>query len=265
MTDEQLEPAPRKRPRQEKPDLQLVTPEQKQETAAPTRKIAVLGSAVSSVGLAPFNDPSWEIWGCSPANKSLPRVDFWFELHNWEVKRREGLTEWLEFLKTKPRVFVQEQLKKTEDFPGAIAYPLEHMLKKYGPFWWTSQVSFMLALALEQQPLAIGLYGVDMAANSEYNQQRLACQYFIQKILDANINLIVPPESDLLEPAPLYGYCESSRHWRKLRARELELRGRIADCQATAAQKEQEAKHLIGALDDLQYNQAHWTNRRDFY
>ena len=123
----------------------------------------------------------------------------------------------------------------------------------------------MLALAIEQKPKIIGLYGIDMAANSEYNQQRLACQYFIQKILDAGIQLIVPPESDLLEPAPLYGYCESSRHWRKLRARELELRNRIAECQSTAAQKEQEAKHLVGALDDLQYIQAHWTNRRDFY
>jgi hypothetical protein len=30
------------------------------------RKIAVMGSAPSSVALAPFGDPSWEIWGCSP-------------------------------------------------------------------------------------------------------------------------------------------------------------------------------------------------------
>lgn len=255
MTDETLNSAPQEVPPAE--------PQEETKSVTPTRKIAVLGSAVSSVGLAPVNDPSWEIWCCSPANRNLPRVDFWFELHNWEVKRREGLTEWLEYLTKQPRVFVQS--KKTENFPGAIEYPLEHMLKKWGPFWWTSQISYMLALAIEQKPLVIGIYGVDMAANSEYNQQRLACQYFIKEILELGINLVVPPESDILEPAPLYGYCESSRHWRKLRARELELRQRISNCQAEAAAKEQEAKHLIGALDDMQYNQAHWTNRRDFY
>ncbi len=55
------------------------TPEpEKTEAPEVGRKIALLGSAISSVGLAPFYDKSWEIWGCSPANKNLPRVDRWF-------------------------------------------------------------------------------------------------------------------------------------------------------------------------------------------
>jgi hypothetical protein len=118
---------------------------------------------------------------------------------------------------------------------------------------------------MEQKPEVIGLYGVDMAANSEYNQQRLACQFFIREILKSDIKLVVPPESDILEPAPLYGYCESSRHWRKLKARELELQQRISQLMGEAQAKEAEAKHLIGAKDDLEYNQAHWANRHDFY
>lgn len=228
----------------------------------PKRKIAILGSAVSSVGFAPLHDPSWEIWACSPANKGIPRCDVWFELHNLEVKRREGLAEWLEYLKQQPCVYMQ---KAYPDFPGSVEYPLKQMLEKWGPFWWTSQISYMIALAMEQKPEAIGLYGVDMAANSEYNQQRLACQFFIREILQTDIKLVVPPESDILEPAPLYGYCESSRQWRKLNARMLELQGRISNLTGEAEAKMAEAKHLIGAKDDLEYNMVHWANRHDFY
>ena len=139
------------------------------------------------------------------------------------------------------------------------------MFEKYGPFWWTSQLSYMIALAIEQKPVAIGIYGVDMAANSEYNQQRLACQYFITKILEADIELIVPAESDILEPAPLYGYCESSRQWRKYYARKLELQGRIAGLRNEVDRKQKEEAHLVGAMDDMEYQFAHWANRRDFY
>lgn len=226
------------------------------------RKIAIIGSAVSSVSLAPFGDFSWEIWGCSPSNKAAPRVDVWFELHNVEVKRREGLVEWMEWLKHQPIVFMQQG--PTAEFPLAREYPLEAMLKKYGPYWWTSQIAYMLAAAIEQQPDVIAIYGVDMAANSEYNQQRLACQFFIMVARQQGITVVVPPESDLLEHAPLYGYCESNRHYRKLMARTAELNNRIADCRQKKQSLDAEERHLIGALDDLEYNMAHWANRLDF-
>jgi len=242
--------------------VENVETEAPKEEPAPARKIAVLGSAVSSVGLAPFSDPNWEIWACSPANKGLPRVDMWFELHNLDVKKQEGLTEWLAWLQNKPNVFLQSALP---DWPGSRTFPLKECIERWGPFWWTSQISFMLALAIMQKPKAIGLYGVDMAANSEYNQQRLACQFFIREALNEGISLVVPPESDILEPAPLYGYCESSRQWRKYNARKLELTHRINNLRAEREQKEREERHLVGAMDDMEYQLAHWANRRDFY
>ncbi len=238
----------------------VIVDETKPEPAK--RKIAVLGSAVSSVGLAPFSEPDWEIWGCSPANKGLPRVDVWFELHNPEVKIREGLTEWMNWLKEQPIVYMQ---KAYPGYKGAREFPLQQLVQKWGPFWWTSQLAFMLALAIEQKPSHIGMYGVDMAANSEYNQQRLACQFFIQHIVrDSDIELSVPPESDILEPAPLYGYCESSRQWRKYLARKNELATRIRNLESEATQKMAEKAHLMGAMDDMEYQLAHWANRTDF-
>ena len=231
-------------------------------SARPQRKIAVCGSAASSVGLAPYDDPSWEIWSCSPANRAAPRVDVWFELHNPEVKVREGLLEWMEWLKTQPIVYMQ---RVYSGYKGSRAYPLQPMLEKWGPYLWTSQLSFMLALAIEQKPHTIGLFGVDMAANSEYNQQRLALQVLLQYVLKSeDITLMVPPESDILEPAPFYGYCESSRQWRKFYARRLELQQRISALTADSNKKAEEAKHLVGALDDMEYHLAHWATRMDF-
>lgn len=228
----------------------------------PIRKIAVCGSAASSVGFAPYQDPEWEIWSCSPANKGQPRVDVWFELHNPDVKIREGLTEWLDWLKQQPIVYMQ---KPYPGYRGARIYPLKDIVEKYGPYWWTSQLAFMLALAIEQKPDTIGIFGVDMAATSEYNQQRVACQHLVYHLLkDTNIKLVVPPESDILEHAPFYGYCESSRMWRKQHARELELQARIVNLETTGNKALSEAAHLRGAMDDMQYQLAHWANRSDF-
>jgi hypothetical protein len=62
----------------------------------------------------------------------------------------------------------------------------------------------------------------------------------------------------------MYGYCESSRRWRKLYARELELKGRIADLASKESNAAHEKAHLMGALDDLQYQQGIWANTMDF-
>ena len=237
-------------------------PESTDFSARSNRKIAVCGSAASSAFLAPFNDPEWEIWSCSPANKTMPRVDVWFELHNPDLKVREGLLEWMQWLKTQPIVYMQ---RAYSGYPGARQYPLQTMIEKWGPYLWTSQLAFMLALAIEQNPKVIGLYGVDMAANSEYNQQRLACQIFLKHILDSKETaLLIPPESDILEPAPFYGYCESSRQWRKYYARKAELQQRVGALKSDYEKKQAEAAHLIGALDDMEYHLAHWATRMDF-
>ncbi len=239
------------------------TPVEPEGEPKSTRKIAILGSAVSSVGLAPFDNPEWEIWACSPANMTLPRKTLWFELHNIEIKKREGLQGYLDWMAKQPfKIYMQAV---HPEFPNSLEYPLQPIVSKYGPFWWTSQPAYMLALAIEQKPEAIGLYGIDMAANSEYNQQRLALQFLIREVLRANINLVVPPESDILEPAPMYGYSESSRQWRKYYARMHELKERVARLDQTIAAQTHEKTHLVGAIDDMDYQWAHWANRRDYY
>lgn len=146
-------------------------------------KIAILGSAPSSVALAPFDDPSWAIWGCSPATFvtcAPKRSDVWFELHRWQPSEpgksgAPGTKPWFspefaQFLANhKGPVFMSE---RHESIPPSLRYPFEEIIAKYGPYFFTSSIALMLAMAIEQKPKVIGLWGVDMAATEEYAYQR---------------------------------------------------------------------------------------------
>jgi hypothetical protein len=136
-------------------------------------KIAILGSATSSRMLAPFNDPDWEIWACSPANCDLPRIDAFFEIHGLDtVLRQPEYKDFVAWCAKHPRIYMQE---KRPEFPGAYVYPFEEMQRRFGKYFWTSSIAYMLALAIVKRPEAIGLFGVDMSASEEYAHQRPGC------------------------------------------------------------------------------------------
>ena len=92
----------------------------------------------------------------------------------------------------------------------------------------------------------------------EYGYQRAGCQFFIQEAQRRGINVVLPPESDLGQPAPMYGICEWSNAHIKGTARMRELQARLADANNRAAGAQQEAMFLRGAVDDLDYMLKTW-------
>lgn len=217
-----------------------------------SKKIALIGSAPSSIALAPYNDPSWQIWACSPgAVPHLRRVDAFFELHRWEPGKPWFQNDYIGFMASLPcPVYMIEPVPV---IPKSEAYPKDAMLAKWGPYFFSSSLSWMFALAIEQGATEIGLWGVDMSAKEEYIAQRSACHFWIDTAKRLGIKVTLPPESDLARPFPLYGFCEVDPMHIKLLARKAELDARVADC----ARREQEAQHerlfLLGALDDVNY------------
>ncbi len=184
----------------------------------------------------------------------LPRIDVFFEIHCMELLERDLDIDnklFLAWLAHQKNLYMQ--LDGDPKYPYAKVYPLNEMLDKYGPYFFTSSLSYMFALALEQKPEKIGIWGVDMSTTEEYGYQRAGCHYFIQKAKEAGIEVVVPPESDLLEPSPLYGYREANRMWRKLRARKIELEGIIADLRQKRITSASRETQYMGALDDLVY------------
>jgi hypothetical protein len=245
-------------------------------------KIAVLGSAPSSILKAPFGDPSWEIWACSPgAYPHLSRVNEFWEVHRWEpgqVGKAQTQKPWfspeyVQWLRQQPVVWVADEEAK-RDLPNAKTLPYPALRSKYGDYVWTSSIAYMLAMAIEKilaaraagapEPHVIGLWGVDMAASEElYTGQRAACQFFMQVLVGLKIEFYVPPESDLLVPPPPYGVSETHHRAIKWLERRRELDGRLAQANAQADAFRNQATFLQGAIDDLDYMQKMWLHEGD--
>lgn len=227
-------------------------------------KIAILGTAPSSRLKAPFNDPEWTIWACSAnANKDLPRVNTWFELHTVEELRSLGVQDYQQVLNPHPQVFMQQV---TPEFPNCKVYPKDEVLKEFDPYWMTSSASWMLALAILQKPTHIGIWGIDMAADEEYAFQRPGARVLVEEAKKRGIEIVLPPESDLLLPPPMYGYSQSTHIGAKLDARMKELQGkhnqinnRVNQIDTERAQLMANKHYISGAIDDLNYIIRTWT------
>lgn len=236
------------------------------------KKVALIGSAPSSIPLAPYDDPEWFIIGCSPGAYGIagPKSDAWCELHRWEpqVPGYAGTgkpwfsPEYCEFLVRHPgTVWMADPVPP--EVPNAKAFPMQEMAEKYGPFFFTSSLSYMWAMALETPGVEeIGMWGVDMSANEEYGYQRAGCQYFITLAIQRGIKVTVPPESDILQPTYWYGVTENHPMMIKLSARRNELQQRKAAADQRAAQAREESLFLSGALDDINYMINTWVTQQ---
>jgi len=256
-------------------------------------RIALLGSAPSSVGLAPFKDKSfaefaggkvpmyppspyiseeWEIWGCSPgAFAQVQRADVWFEVHRWEPGQTWFSPEYCEFLKHFPgKVYTG---RAVPDIKNHVVYPIARVEEEFSPYFLTSSLSLMFALAILQiedhrkanpdhdpEQDIIGMWGVDMSATEEWGYQRAGCQHFILEALNRGIGVYLPPESDLLRPMPVYGLCEWDHNYIKLTQRSRELNQRLAHAQQTMQEASNQMQFLRGASDDLAYHANTWTS-----
>src|SRR3990167_6202260 len=133
-------------------------------------KIALLGSAPSSVNRAPFKDSNYDawvqgkveslarahghvpgdfqIWGCSPAAWSVaPRATRWFEVHRWEPGQLWFSPEYFQFLRDfKGIVYTGATIP---EIPNHVVYPIDRIEDKFSSYFLSSSLSLMLALAID--------------------------------------------------------------------------------------------------------------------
>lgn len=219
-------------------------------------KIALVGSAPASVRLAPYHDPSWRIWGCSPGVYGIaPRTDAWFELHRFEPGQPWFSPEYCQWLAKHPLVYMAEQ---RPEVPNSRVLPVEELTAKYSSYFFTSSLAWMMAMAIEAGATKIGLWGVDMAASEEYGDQRSGLHYFALIAAARGIEVGIPPESDLFTPRPLYGVSEIDHAQIKVLARKRELQQREADATARAEAAKLESWFLKGAIENQEYNAKTW-------
>ncbi len=221
-------------------------------------KIALVGSCPSSRLLAPFNDPEWQIWACSPLDVGIfPRVTAWFEVHgdwDWPEVPEEN-PHYLPWLRAqKFTVYAQ----RTDLIPNALKFPARELVEEFGPYWFTSSLAWMFAFAIKQGATEIGVFGADMTTRNEYLHQRPAMQRWMEFASGRGIKVFVPEESDLMQPPELYGYSCMSPMGRKIAIRKAELKHRITSGEHKLKQLEYDLQHLRGALDNNDYMSTAW-------
>lgn len=229
-------------------------PEQKVNVeSAPPLKVALVGTAPSSRMLAPYSDPSWQIWGCSPGNMgTLPRVDIWFEVHGnllWPENKHYG-EPYINWLNQQAfPIYMQNQSL----VPRATPLPKKELVAEFGPYFFTSSFAWMMAMAMYKGAKEIALYGIDMASRDEYILQRPGAYYFFMEAKRRGIRMTAPYESDIMQPPGLYGFSEVTQYGRKLLARKVELDQRVAQLKQQRDGSAQQITYLEGALEDLDY------------
>lgn len=230
------------------------------------RKIAILGMAPSWKD-APFHDTSWEIWGLSRLYVLLPRWDKWFELHKleeicrtWEqndaAAEKAARKDYTQFLKDAANPVYLSELRP-DMVPAGQLYPVSDILAQFRPYF-TSTVSWMIALAIHEGVDEIGLWGVDMELSGEYSTQRPSCEYFIGIAEGRGIKVTVPESSGLLKASHLYGFQPPNPLVHIMKEKLRGLMNDKAQGEAQVMQTQLTLAGIAGAKEIIEYVEHNW-------
>lgn len=231
--------------------------------------VYVVGFA-PSWNLTPWDDPFAERWGMNALHKIAGDRpwDRWYQLHDIDTHHQADRDEHLAWLRDSGLpvyVWPEHQSYLLSLGITAVAYPKQAITAHFGRYF-TNTVSWMIAHAIYEQRSKIGVYGVDMAQDSEYQHQRPSCEYFLGWARGAGIQIEIPPTSDLLKSPFLYGAEDGNPLRVKMEGRLVELSGRreemlgqINQLQAQLGGLQQALQQILGAEEDTRYWLRAWT------
>lgn len=220
------------------------------------RKVAILGYA-PNVRHAPWNDPTWELWGLNDQPWTMPRIDVLFEIHTPEIIKVEG--HWDRLKKLDIPIFMQEHYP---EIPNSRAYPLKEIAERYTlkgcekPYLNCS-AAYMLPVAIDSDPTPseIALFGVNMEQDTEFSHQRPGAEFWIGVATGRGIKVTVQSTSDLMKVRYLYGFEPEPINVFKEQI--AERRKWLQDNLNAVTQKEQQAHEermqYTGALADIEH------------
>ena len=182
------------------------------------RKVAILGTAPTTLGEAPMEDDSWEIW-CSgpPLADVVPRLDRWIEVH-CPASLKERLPKHHHYLSG-----LGDKLWSMHHDP---CWPDANKINKaaiegvHDPYWLSSSIAWMMAMAMIEGVDVIGLYGVEMSLGSEYSHQRPGIKHLAYMAGESGIEVIIPRRSELSSVALSYPENYEAPHAQDLLLRE---------------------------------------------
>ena len=184
-------------------------------------KVAILGFAGTTRHLTPFDNDEWEIWGLNEAHRQpwMKRFTRWFQIHKrWDFMKQNNESykehwEWLQKEQPFP-IYMQE---KYPDIPSSVNLPLREIVEKFcsnyqrGTLtdsevieYFTSSFAYMGSMALFMGFKEIGVWGFEMATDTEYRYQKGSTEFWLG-IMGQHAKILLPNGCQLLN-GKLYGY-----------------------------------------------------------
>lgn len=169
------------------------------------KKFGIVGFAESSRHLAPFDDDSWMLAGMNQLYRHIPRADAWYEIHTQDQFEEDIVpgTDYHSWLKTCPIPIYM--VDKFPWIPSSVKYPIDERVNQFGDYFY-STISYMIADAIAWGMEEIGIWGVDLAHDSEYEYQKPSAEYLLGYAKGLGIKVTLPPQSALLKGTYRYGY-----------------------------------------------------------
>lgn len=218
------------------------------------KRVALVGFSASSLHLVPWTDPNVELWGLNQSYIHFERQpDRWFEIHRPEAREDVAVPTYLDDLKVIgcPLYMIQAE----DAYPTSLSYPLEEInatapaqLKGY----FTSGVSYMVALAIHLGFEEIALYGIDCATGTEYERQKPCLEAWLSYAAGRGIKVVIPPQSALFKTPFLYGYEPPRKFPKVLRASVNFLEERINAYKTKFNEARETMQQCEGAINELQ-------------
>ena len=205
---------------------------------APVKRVAIIGTA-ESWKCCPWQDQTLEVWGLNDAYLiGVPRATRWYDLHpTYQMhfrpadKRVVPASEvplgayirpegHLESLRTRPMPIFVNQARP--DWPTSQTFPIDAVLNFFKPFWpyrltrkgviepgpdyEVSTPSWMLMHAIVEGYTEIHVYGIHLATQWEYVQQRPNFEWLLGFASGRGIKIVLPASTPICRAAYRYGF-----------------------------------------------------------
>jgi hypothetical protein len=195
------------------------------KTKKQNKKVVILGTA-PSIKDAPFDDPTFDIWGVAhccflPECKKLDEI---YELHLEPIWRNDWKGRGVPFAR-----FPDAKVYMVDNYPdinNCVRFPIEDIKEKYGNYW-TNSPAFMIALAIERGYEEIHVYGIHFLQDEEFFFQRPCFEYYLGIAVGRGIKIFMAEAADILKFSHIYGYEDVSENVTKSNKRieEFDTRG----------------------------------------
>jgi hypothetical protein len=196
----------------------------------PVKRCAIVGTANTWIQ-TPFSDPAVDIltlndgyalaWRKGWAD--LPRYTAHFDLHpihqmSFQPKGRTRVSQaevpvgaymrpagHLDWLRTRNfPVFVNE---KPAHWPDSVqTFPRQQIQEAFGTTYFCSTPAWMLAWAILQGYTSIEIYGIHLATEWEYVEQRPNFEWWLALALGRGVSIKLPEKCPLMKAKHLYAY-----------------------------------------------------------